>query len=228
MSDASLGDAIVSEASLNEASLSEVSLRDQALSDRLAPYRAKDTVFTPSNLISIMRAMFVLPAILCIHASQKDTHLYFLVAAIFIAAAITDVLDGLIARRTNTVSELGKIVDPLADKIFVGLVVITMAAYGLIPTWFFAIVLGRDLVIVAAGWWAKKKLGVVLPSNYAGKTAVIAIALTILLMVIREGIEGNTVVLRDVILALEWASVALMAWSLIAYGIRLKKLVSAV
>jgi CDP-diacylglycerol--glycerol-3-phosphate 3-phosphatidyltransferase len=187
----------------------------------IAKYRAKDDIFTPSNLISIMRAMFVLPAIFCIMAQ-----LYFLVAAIFIAAVITDLLDGLIARKTNTVTEIGKIVDPLADKIFIGLVVITMAAYDLIPIWFIAIILGRDLVILAGGWWAKKKLGVVLPSNYPGKIAVITIALTLFFIIIRAGISGNTSVFLQVIVYLEWISVALMAISLWVYGRRLAGLLA--
>ncbi|MFI5201818.1 MAG: CDP-alcohol phosphatidyltransferase family protein [Candidatus Kapaibacterium sp.] len=189
-------------------------------------YRAKDVIFTPSNLISIMRAMFVLPAIFCIVASQSDTRLYFLVAAIFVAAALTDVLDGIIARKTNTVSELGKIVDPLADKIFIGFVIIAMAVYGLIPLWFIAIILGRDLIILAGGWWAKKKLGIVLPSNYPGKIAVVTVALTLLFMVIRAGISGNPSTLMSLIDFLEWTSVALMTVSLFIYGRRLKNLLS--
>jgi CDP-diacylglycerol--glycerol-3-phosphate 3-phosphatidyltransferase len=192
-----------------------------AKSDPVAKYRAKDDIFTPSNLISIMRAMFVLPAIFCIMAQ-----LYFLVAAIFIAAVITDLLDGLIARKTNTVTEIGKIVDPLADKIFIGLVVITMAAYDLIPIWFIAIILGRDLVILAGGWWAKKKLGIVLPSNYPGKIAVITISLTLFFIIIRAGISGNTSGFLQVIVYLEWMSVALMAISLWVYGKRLAGLLA--
>lgn len=202
-------------------------MSDAAVSDPIAPYRAKDVIFTPSNLISIMRAMFVLPAIFCIVASQHDTRLYFLVAAIFVAAALTDILDGIIARHTNTVSEFGKIVDPLADKIFIGFVVTTMAVYGLLPIWFLAIIVGRDLLILAGGWWAKKKLGVVLPSNYPGKIAVITVALTILLMVIRDGISGNPLALTELIVILEWTSVVLMAVSLWVYGKRLNGLLAA-
>lgn len=187
----------------------------------IAKYRAKDDLFTPSNLISIMRVMFVMPAIFCIMAQ-----LYFLVAAIFIAAVITDLLDGIIARRTDSVTELGKIVDPLADKIFIGLVVITMAFYDLIPIWFIVIILVRDLVILAGGVWAKKKLGVVLPSNYPGKIAVITIALTLFLIIIRAGISGDTSVLQQIIVILEWLSVALMALSLWVYGRRLAGLLA--
>ncbi len=187
----------------------------------IAKFRAKDDIFTPSNLISVMRVMFVLPAIFCIVA-----HLYFLVAAIFLAAVMTDLLDGLIARKTNSVTEIGKIIDPLADKIFIGFVVITMAAYSLIPIWFIAIILGRDLVILAGGWWARKKLGVVLPSNYPGKIAVITISLTLFFIIIRAGISGNTSVLLQVIVYLEWTSVALMGVSLWVYGRRLAGLLA--
>ncbi len=199
---------------------------DSVAKDAVAKYRAKNDIFTPSNLISLMRVMFVLPAIFCIIASQNDTHLYFLVAAIFVAAVFTDLLDGIIARRTDTVTELGKIVDPLADKIFIGFVVITMAAYNLIPIWFIAVILGRDLIILAGGWWAKKKLGVILPSNYPGKIAVITISLTLFLMVIRDGLQGNTDGFLQVIVILEWLSVALMAISLWVYGSRLKSLLA--
>jgi CDP-diacylglycerol--glycerol-3-phosphate 3-phosphatidyltransferase len=194
---------------------------DSVANDPVAKYRAKDDLFTPSNLISIMRVMFVMPAIFCIMAQ-----LYFLVAAIFIAAVITDLLDGIIARRTDSVTELGKIVDPLADKIFIGLVVITMAVYNLIPIWFIVIILARDLVILAGGVWAKKKLRVVLPSNYPGKIAVITIALTLFLIIIRAGISGDTTVLQQIIVILEWLSVALMALSLWVYGRRLAGLLA--
>ncbi len=191
----------------------------------LDQYRAKETIFTPSNLISIMRAMFVLPAIFCLDASQHDTHLYYLVAAIFVAAALTDVLDGIIARKTNTVSEFGKIVDPLADKIFVGLVVITMAIYHLIPLWFFVAIIIRDVVILAAGLWAKRKFRVVLPSNVAGKIAMIAIAITLFLMVVWDGIPDHPAGFFHLTIVLQWISAGLMLVSLWSYGQRLVRLV---
>ena len=190
-------------------------------SDPVAKYRAKDDLFTPSNLISVMRAMLAVPAVLCLVA-----HLYLLVASICFVAFITDVLDGMVARHTDTVSELGKIVDPLADKIYIGLVVIPMAAYELIPLWFLATILGRDLVILAGGLWAKKKLGVELPSNIPGKAAVVAVALTLFLIMIKFGISGNTSVFMQVIVSLEWVSVALMAVSLWVYGRRLAGLLA--
>jgi CDP-diacylglycerol--glycerol-3-phosphate 3-phosphatidyltransferase len=189
------------------------SVQDSASSAVLVQYRAKDSIVTPSNLISLMRAFMVLPAIFALIA-----HLYILVASIFVVAFLSDLLDGLVARRTNTVSELGKIIDPLADKIFVGLVVIAMAAYGLIPIWFLVAIIVRDLIILAGGIWAKRKLGVVLPSNYPGKAAVLIISLTLFL--IMTGVPGN------IITGMEWLAIALMVGSLFVYGRRLGGLLS--
>ncbi len=186
--------------------------------DPISQYRAKDDLFTPSNIISLMRAVMVLPAIMGIIG-----HLYLLTAAIFVAAFVSDLLDGYIARKYDGVSEFGKIIDPLADKVFVGCVVIAMAAYGLIPVWFLTVILGRDLLIVVVGVWAKKKLGVVLPSNYPGKAAVLSIALTLLFVISSDftGLSGNAIML------MEWLSVALMSLSLVMYGRRLATIMKA-
>jgi phosphatidylglycerophosphate synthase len=93
--------------------------------------------------------------------------------------------------------------------------------YGLLPLWFLAAVVGRDLVILTVGLWAKNKLGVVLPSNYIGKIAVIVISFTIFFVIIKNGIRGDTSGLMNLIVILEWVSIALMAVSLWAYGWRL-------
>ncbi|SRR5579883_1837558 len=181
----------------------------------VAQYRAKDTLVTPSNIISFMRALMVAPAVMCIVG-----HLYLLAACICIVAVISDLLDGMLARRLDSVSEWGKIIDPLADKIFVGFMALTMAAYGLVPWWFLAVIVGRDLLIILGGTWVKRKLGVVLPSNYPGKVAVLAIGLNLFLALLE--IQGNA------LLYTRWLAVVLMAISLVMYGTRVKSLFAAV
>ena len=178
------------------------------------PFRAKNEYFTPSNLISLMRAMMVFPAIFTIMA-----HLYVLTAAICVAAYISDLLDGILARRYDSVTEFGKVIDPLADKIYIGLLVIAMTAYGLVPLWFLLVILGRDLLIVLGGLWAKRKLGVVLPSNYPGKAAALTTATTLFLVL--AGLSGQAVAI------MEYLSVALMALSFAVYGQRLRSLLIA-
>jgi len=190
-------------------------IAEPVVSDPVAQYRAKDNLFTPSNIISAIRAFMVFPAIFTIVA-----HLYILTACICVVAVISDLLDGYIARKFDDVSEYGKIIDPLADKIYVGLLAITMAAYGLIPVWFLSIVVVRDIIILAAGMWAKKKLGVVLPSNYPGKIAVLVIAISLFLALLS--------VPHDLIFYTEIAAVILMTVSLVGYGMRLNSLLKAV
>jgi CDP-diacylglycerol--glycerol-3-phosphate 3-phosphatidyltransferase len=188
---------------------------DQAVADPVAQFKAKDIFFTPANLVSLMRAMMVFPAIMAIMA-----HLNILAASIFVTAFLSDLADGLLARKMNDVSEWGKVIDPLADKIFVGSVVLAMAYFDYIPWWFVIAILARDIVIVLVGIWATRKFKVVLPSNYPGKAAVLVISVTLFLVM--TGVKGQTIVW------LEYASLVLMGVSLLMYGKRLIGLLRAV
>lgn len=69
---------------------------------------------------------------------------------IFIAAGISDALDGFFARRFKLVSEFGKIIDPVADKILIVSTYLALSLTGYLPLWIGLLVLGRDLLIVAA------------------------------------------------------------------------------
>jgi len=67
---------------------------------------------------------------------------------IFIAASITDILDGFIARITKQITDFGKILDPVADKFFLVTSFILMSSIGLIPKWLAIIVISKDLIVV--------------------------------------------------------------------------------
>ena len=183
-----------------------------AVSDPLAPFRAKRELWTPANMISFLRMLMVIPAIVALEQGSNK-----LAAMIFAAAFATDLLDGFIARKTGDVSEYGKIIDPLADKIFVGAVVIAMVLLKMLPVWYVAAILFRDLLILVVGTWASKRFGAVLPSNYYGKAAVLTIALTLFLTVLAAG--------ESVILFFRTLSLALMVLSLYFYGTRVLRLV---
>jgi cardiolipin synthase (CMP-forming) len=92
---------------------------------------------------------------------------------------ITDLLDGYLARKLNQISELGKIIDPLADKIAVGAIAIMMFFNGLIPLWFILIVVMRDVLILIFGLILQRKKKIVLMSNYPGKIAVLTIGIAL-------------------------------------------------
>lgn len=94
----------------------------------------------------------------------------------------TDFLDGYLARRFDEVSDLGKIIDPIADKIMVGAGALSLVANGKIPLWFLAIIIGRDILILLGGIFAQRKTGITLVSTMTGKIAVGILALALMLI----------------------------------------------
>jgi cardiolipin synthase len=95
------------------------------------------------NLLCVLRMLLVYPV-----ARGILTGAYPAVMALFALAAFTDALDGFLAKRFGWTSELGKLLDPLADKLLLVTVFICLSVVGLAPWWLTALVLLRDLVIV--------------------------------------------------------------------------------
>jgi CDP-diacylglycerol--glycerol-3-phosphate 3-phosphatidyltransferase len=133
---------------------------------------------------------------------------------IILIAVSTDALDGYVARVRNEISDFGKIIDPLADKISIGIVVGLLTIFGDIPLWFTAIVLGRDAVIFIAGLYIKARTGIILPSLMSGKIAVSILALTLVFPVL------NYPSLTGMYLFFQWLTLALLAYSLVIYAQR--------
>ena len=75
--------------------------------------------------------------------------LYLSTVILFIFISLTDFFDGYIARRDNLVTNFGKLMDPIADKIFVFSILIVLVRYNLLSVWFVLILLSREFVVVA-------------------------------------------------------------------------------
>lgn len=176
----------------------------------------KKEFFYISNLLSLLRMILVIPLIFLITAGTYKTAVIIILVSMF----ISDLLDGFIARKLNQVSELGKIIDPLADKAAVVSVVIVLFLMGRIETWFVIVVVARDLLILAFGLYLKSKNKVVLMSNYPGKIAVLSIGIIILLCVLND---NNSELLKITISYLYYISVLLIIYSLILYYKRFSK-----
>jgi CDP-diacylglycerol--glycerol-3-phosphate 3-phosphatidyltransferase len=95
-------------------------------------------------------------------------------------ACLTDFFDGFLARKFNEISDLGKILDPLADKIAILTLTFLLIFLRDFPVWFFGIIIIRDLAILAGGLFIVGKQKVILQSNWYGKFTSGALALTIL------------------------------------------------
>lgn len=99
---------------------------------------------TLPNFLSILRIILTLPVILSIIKEQ-----YYLALILFCLAGITDILDGWIARKFSMQTQLGSMIDPLADKFLLISTFISLLWMGILPLWLFLIIFIRDLIIVS-------------------------------------------------------------------------------
>jgi CDP-diacylglycerol--glycerol-3-phosphate 3-phosphatidyltransferase len=169
--------------------------------------------WTISNFFSILRIVLIIPISYC-YVTEFPHHRFWTVA-LLMAAMGTDFLDGYFARRWHQVTDWGKIIDPLADKIAIGLYAILLVSTHAIPLWYFIAVIARDVLIFLGGIVILKRKGIVPQSNWAGKIAVGLVSLVFFLATVQiPGLEKFSV-------AALWLSVVVLGWSFILYMKRL-------
>jgi len=186
-------------------------------------------IFYISNLISLSRFLLLGMAS------------YFLITFNYPAACgfialiwISDLLDGYAARSRGEVSELGKIIDPLADKACIIVILVILLIQQIIPLWFVIITALRDAFILSGGLYLNSKKNIVLQSNWMGKIAVFTIGLTLFLSIFAFGAKlgqfGNffsyhneiTELLIHVML---FSSIAMIILSLLSYFKRFQEVI---
>lgn len=122
-----------------------------------------------ANKLTLLR-IFLIPAFLVFILPKGIPFGKTIATVIFIVAAITDKIDGYIARSRNQITTFGKLMDPLADKLLVSAALITFVEFHVIPGWIAVVIIAREFavtglrtvaaaegIIMAAGWWGKIK-----------------------------------------------------------------------
>jgi cardiolipin synthase len=128
--------------------------------------RKKDFFLLP-NLLAILRIL-LLPLIFFFLA--QDTQSGLIVALVLIALAVaSDVLDGYVARRLNQITDLGRILDPSADKLGLGIFVLFIMIHRGFPLWAAVLLFSKDLLTLVAAIAMTRRKGFVLMSNNWGK-----------------------------------------------------------
>lgn len=131
--------------------------------------------FNISNNLSILRIIISIP--LAYFLIERNIIAVLIISFI---AIISDYLDGYFARKNNDITDFGKILDPIADKIFFGTAAIIMIAQDLIPLYLAIVILVRDILIFLGGLYIKHKTGIVVASNMTGKIAVNVAAIVLI------------------------------------------------
>ncbi|MBN2539249.1 MAG: CDP-diacylglycerol--glycerol-3-phosphate 3-phosphatidyltransferase [Deltaproteobacteria bacterium] len=113
--------------------------------DKLTASKDRSEIFNLPNSITLLR-LGVIPVLFLLLLSPGRI-LSMVIAILFIIAAITDLIDGYVARKYNIVTTMGKFLDPVADKLVVTTAMIMMIPIGRIPAWIVAIIIMRDLLV---------------------------------------------------------------------------------
>ncbi len=128
-----------------------------------------------ANLLSLTRVFLIVPLLYSLRQGNEAT---LTTIALLFLAAMTDIADGFVARYLGQISRLGKILDPLSDKVFLAGLLGGLVLWKGFPLWLLAMLLCRDLAIVLVGIFLLHSRGFVIAANHWGKytTASMGIA----------------------------------------------------
>ena len=145
-----------------------------------------------------------------------------LVAAfIFLLAAISDGLDGYLARRGNMVSNVGKLLDPLADKLLVCTALIMLIPLGRVSAWIVAVIIGREMVVTTLRGVSAAN-GVVIAANWTGKLKTFSQLTATNLLILHYPYFALPIHLIGTIMI--WIALVLTVWSGLDFILRYRKM----
>ena len=168
--------------------------------------------WTIANMLSLFRVVLALPVTYLILVDGSVAWILGLI----LLAGLTDWFDGHLARWSHTVSNWGKVLDPLCDKAAALMVSLALVIRGDLPIWFVGLIALRDVLIVVGSVLLTRRIGEVMMSVWWGKVAVTAMAVTILAALLK----ADPPVMQFCI----WLTLALMLYSFTLYILRYLRL----
>lgn len=163
------------------------------------------------NKLTILRVIMIpfFVLVLLYNGGENQT-LRYMAAAIFIVASLTDMLDGKIARKYNLVTNFGKFMDPLADKLLVCSALICLVELKELPAWMVIVIISREFIISGFRLVASDN-GVVIAASYWGKFKTTFQMIAVVLLIV--GIPALSMVTTAVV----WIALILTVISLVDY-----------
>ena len=166
------------------------------------------------NKLTVLRVILIPFFVLSLMIFDGERILFrYLAAAIFIVASLTDMLDGKIARKYNLVTNFGKFMDPLADKLLVCSALICLVELKELPAWMVIVIISREFIISGFRLVASDN-GVVIAASYWGKFKTTFQMIAVVLLILK--IEALSVATTAVV----WIALALTVISLVDYIVK--------
>ena len=163
------------------------------------------------NKLTIFRVILIPFFVFFLLAPYFPEYGKYIATAIFIVASLTDMADGKIARKYNLVTNFGKFMDPLADKLLVCSAMICLVEIDRLAAWIVIVIIAREFIISGFRLIAAEN-GIVIAANYWGKFKTVSQMIMIILLLIDLG--GVFDILEQIFI---WLSLALTVISLITY-----------
>ena len=163
------------------------------------------------NKLTVLRVCMIpfFVVMLLLNGGENQTYRY-IAAAIFIVASLTDMLDGKIARKYNLVTNFGKFMDPLADKLLVCSALICLVDLKQLPAWMVIVIISREFIISGFRLIAAEQ-GIVIAASYWGKFKTTFQMIAVILMIV------DLPVLHILTVACTWIALVLTVVSLVDY-----------
>lgn len=172
-----------------------------------------------ANKLTLVRIIMV--PVFMIFLLNKIPYGEYIAAAIFILAALTDSLDGYIARKKNQITQLGKLMDPLADKLLIAAALISLVQMGRLSAWIATVIIAREFTITGLRSIAAAE-GKVIAASIWGKLKTISQIIAIVAIILNNyPFEIIGIPFDDIIL---WTAVGLTIYSAVDYIYRSKDL----
>lgn len=180
--------------------------------------RKSDKLWTPANVVTLVRICLV-PVFVAAFLTNWPTWFGFdfiteqakglIAAALFVLISCTDWLDGYLARSRNEVTDFGKFLDPLADKILVAAALIALVELHILPSWPVLIILGREFIISGVRMIAASK-GEVIAASWYGKFKTVFQIIAIVMFIVKYSLEFDSLgaALDSPLFVLSWAVMA--------------------
>lgn len=166
-------------------------------------------LFTLPNALSFARMAALPPVLYLLRRGDPQSDRWALV--LLLLAGVTDLLDGWLARRRGSVSASGKVVDPLADKVLIGGLVIYLALEREFPMWLLLAIVARDVALMAGAWLFFRRDKLVFAADWTGKWTTFFLGLLILAHILGQ---------RAAYLPLTVLATAALAATYVSYGSR--------
>ena len=175
------------------------------------------------NKLTILRVLLI--PVLVVLFYLRFPFADFVTAGVFVIACLTDTLDGYIARSRNQITDFGKFMDPLADKLLVTAAILIFVQWGQMPSWAAIIIIAREFAVTGLRLIAVGE-GIVIAAGFSGKVKTVASIFAILFMLTPwHGFELIGMITVDAVCVA--VMVVTTVWSGVEYFVKNKNLMNA-